>query len=198
MPVGETRPLRVDVRVIAATNADLEQRVAEGRFREDLYYRLSVIRIHVPPLRERREEIPHLSALFLREACERLAKPGVQLGSETLDFFSQYWWPGNVRQLRNEIQRAVAMSAPDSTVGPEHLSADLAAPRSTASASAGGRAHAATTLASAVERLEKDMIRSALERTSGNISETARLLGLTRRGLYLKLRRLGLDAGTGG
>jgi len=197
MPVGETRPLRVDVRVIAATNADLEQRVAEGRFREDLYYRLSVIRIHVPPLRERREEIPHLSALFLREACERLAKPGVQLGSETLDIFSQYWWPGNVRQLRNEIQRAVAMSAPDSTVGPEHLSADLAAARSTVAAAVGGRTHAATTLASAVDRLERDMIRSALERTSGNISETARLLGLTRRGLYLKLRRLGLDAGTG-
>ena len=102
-----------------------------------------------------------------------------------------------MRQLRNEVQRAVAMSAPDSTIGPEHLSADLAASRSPSSATAAGRAHAGTNLASAVERLEKDMIRNALERTSGNISETARLLGLTRRGLYLKLRRLGLDAGTG-
>ena len=80
MPVGETRPQAVDVRVLAATNADLEQRVAEGKFREDLYYRLSVIRIQVPPLRERREEIPHLSTFFLREACERLGKPDVQLG----------------------------------------------------------------------------------------------------------------------
>ena len=79
MPVGETRPQAVDVRVLAATNADLEQRVAEGKFREDLYYRLSVIRIHVPPLRERREEIPHLSTFFLREACDRLGKPDVQL-----------------------------------------------------------------------------------------------------------------------
>ena len=78
LPVGETRPQRVDVRVVAATNADLEQRVAEGKFREDLYYRLSVIRIHVPPLRERREEIPHLSTFFLREACERLGKPDVR------------------------------------------------------------------------------------------------------------------------
>ena len=94
MPVGETRPQRVDVRVLAATNADLEQRVAEGKFREDLYYRLSVIRIHVPPLRERREEIPHLSTFFLREASERLGKPDIQLSSETLDVFSQYWWPG--------------------------------------------------------------------------------------------------------
>ena len=78
MPIGETRPQRVDVRVLAATNADLEQRVAEGKFREDLYYRLSVIRIHVPPLRERREEIPHLSTFFLREASERLGKPDDQ------------------------------------------------------------------------------------------------------------------------
>ena len=117
MPVGETRPQRVDVRVVAATNADLEQRVAEGKFREDLYYRLTVIRIHVPPLRERREEIPHLCALFLREACERLGKPDVQLSAEALDLFSQHWWPGNVRQLRNEIQRAVAMSAPAGLVG---------------------------------------------------------------------------------
>ena len=103
---------------LAATNADLEQRVAEGKFREDLYYRLSVIRIHVPPLRERREEIPHLSTFFLREASERLGKPDIQLSSEALDMFSQYWWPGNVRQLKNEIQRAVAMSAPGGTIEP--------------------------------------------------------------------------------
>ena len=105
MPIGETRPQRVDVRVIAATNADLEQRVAEGKFREDLYYRLTVIRILVPPLRDRREEIPHLTSLFLREASERLGKPDVFLEPETLELLAQYWWPGNVRQLRNEIQR---------------------------------------------------------------------------------------------
>ena len=90
MPIGETRPQRVDVRVLAATNADLEQRVAEGQFREDLYYRLSVIRIHVPPLRERREEIPHLSTFFLREACDRLGKADIQLSSPVLDAFAQY------------------------------------------------------------------------------------------------------------
>ena len=132
MPIGETRPQRVDVRVLAATNADLEQRVAEGKFREDLYYRLSVIRIHVPPLRERREEIPHLSTFFLREAVERLGKPDVHLSSETLDVFSQYWWPGNVRQLRNEIQRAVALSAPGGAIDPEHLSPEIGTTRSPA------------------------------------------------------------------
>src|SRR5204862_408086 len=125
MPIGDTKPQRVDVRVLAATNADLEQRVAEGKFREDLYYRLSVIRIHVPPLRERREEIPHLSTFFLREACERLGKPDIELSSETLDVFSQFWWPGNVRQLKNEIQRAVALSAPGQVVDPDQLSPEI-------------------------------------------------------------------------
>ena len=195
MPIGDTQPQRVDVRVLAATNADLEQRVAEGKFREDLYYRLSVIRIHVPPLRERREEIPHLSTFFLREAVERLGKPDVHLSSETLDVFSQYWWPGNVRQLRNEIQRAVAMSAPGGTIEPAHLSPDIGATRLPAAASASAARHAtrqAPNLASAVEQVERDLIQAALDRAGGNISETARALGLTRRGLYLKIRRLGL------
>ena len=121
LPVGETRPTRVDVRVVAATNADLEQRVSDGKFREDLFYRLSVIRIHVPPLRDRREEIPHLSTFFLREASERLGKPGVRLSPDTLDLFDAFSWPGNVRQLRNEVQRAVAMAG-GSVITPDLLS----------------------------------------------------------------------------
>jgi DNA-binding NtrC family response regulator/tetratricopeptide (TPR) repeat protein len=194
MPVGETRPQRVDVRVLAATNADLEQRVAEGKFREDLYYRLAVIRIEIPPLRDRREEIPHLSTLFLREASERLGKPEVQLGSATLDLFAAYWWPGNVRQLRNEVQRAVAMSPPGGTIEPEHLSADLTAPTPTGSAtSASTGVLPVGNLSAAVEQIERGMIQATLGRTGGNISETARVLGLTRRGLYLKMRRLGLE-----
>jgi DNA-binding NtrC family response regulator/tetratricopeptide (TPR) repeat protein len=200
MPVGETRPLAVDVRVLAATNADLEQRVSEGKFREDLYYRLSVIRLHVPPLRERREEIPHLSTFFLRDACERLGKADVHLSSATLDLFARYWWPGNVRQLRNEIQRAVAMSPPGSAIEPEHLSPDLAAPESPSTTDAGrgsaigGVPMKPGNLAAVVERIERDLITATLSSTAGNISETARVLGLTRRGLYLKMRRLGLEA----
>ena len=197
MPVGENRPQSVDVRVLAATNADLEQRVAEGKFREDLYYRLSVIRIHVPPLRQRREEIPHLSTFFLRDASERLGKPDVQLGSDVLDLFAQYWWPGNVRQLKNELQRAVAMAPAGGTIGPEHLSADLTA-TPTAAMSAGPSRVAlrgGQTLASVVDEIERDLIREMMQRHRGNISETARALGLTRRGLYLKLRRLGLENG---
>ena len=191
LPVGETRPTRVDVRVVAATNADLEQRVAEGTFREDLFYRLSVIRIHVPPLRDRREEIPHLSTFFLREASERLGKPDVRLSPETLDLFDAFSWPGNVRQLRNEVQRAVAMAAPGGVITPDLLSTVFAG---------GGEAQAPSarrarnvTLAAAVDRLERDMIEGTLQRSAGNVSQTARALGLTRRGLYLKMDRLGID-----
>jgi hydrogenase-4 transcriptional activator len=196
LPIGETRPQRVDVRVLAATNADLEQRVAEGKFREDLYYRLSVIRIHVPPLRERLEEVPYLSAFFLREASERLAKPDVQLSSAALEAFSQYWWPGNVRQLKNEIQRAVALSMPGGIIEASHLSPEIG---TTASPSAPRLApsrasRAATNLATAIEEVERELIQAALNGSSGNISQAARVLGLTRRGLYLKLRRLGFDA----
>ncbi len=199
MPVGETRPIHVDVRVLAATNADLEQRVTEGRFREDLYYRLSVIRLHVPPLRARREEIPHLSTFFLREASDEMNKPDVELSSPVLDLFAQYMWPGNIRQLRNEIRRAVAMSPPGTAIAPDMLSAELASLGREREAQEGGngRRPASVSLSGAVEQLERDLIREALDRTTGNISESARQLGLTRRGLYLKLRRLGLDAPAG-
>jgi hydrogenase-4 transcriptional activator len=189
LPVGDPRPQRVDVRVVAATNADLENRVSDGKFREDLFYRLSVIRIHVPPLRERREEIPHLSTFFLREAKERLGKPGVRLSAETLDLFDTFPWPGNVRQLRNEVQRAVAMASPDGTITPDLLSPAFASEQLPADAAPRLRFRR-TTLAAAVEKLEREMIEAALERSAGNISETARLLGLTRRGLYLKMDRL--------
>ncbi len=196
IPVGEPRPISVDVRVLAATNADLEQRVAEGRFREDLYYRLSVIRIDVPPLRDRREEIPHLCTFFLRDSSERLDKPDVQLSSNALDVLTQYWWPGNVRQLRNEIQRAVAMSPPGGMLEPEQFSAELTAERLTASpggaraSSAGAASFSPGNLVEAVERVEREMIAATLDQTRNNVSEAARILGLTRRGLYLKMTRL--------
>jgi DNA-binding NtrC family response regulator/tetratricopeptide (TPR) repeat protein len=191
LPVGETRPTRVDVRVVAATNADLEQRVSDGKFREDLFYRLSVIRIHVPPLRDRREEIPHLSTFFLREASERLGKPGVRLSPETLDLFDAFSWPGNVRQLRNEVQRAVAMAS-GSLITPDLLSPFFGG-AGISTEPARGR-NRTVTLSEAVERLERDLIENALQRTAGNISQTARALGLTRRGLYMKMARLNIPS----
>jgi hydrogenase-4 transcriptional activator len=199
LPVGDTKPQSVDVRVLAATNADLEQRVAEGKFREDLYYRLSVIRIHIPPLRQRRDEIPHLATFFLRESADRLGKPDVQLSAEVLSLFASYWWPGNVRQLRNEVQRAVALAAPGSTVVPDQLSPDLTAEAPSPEGSGSGAAAApklrpGQSLAALVDEVERGLIENTLARASGNIAESARILGLTRRGLYLKLKRLGIDS----
>jgi DNA-binding NtrC family response regulator len=198
MPIGETRPQRVDVRVIAATNADLEQRVAEGKFREDLYYRLTVIRIVIPPLRDRREEIPHLTSLFLREISERLAKPDVFLSPDTLELLAQYRWPGNVRQLRNEIQRLVALGRAGQGIGPEYLSPEISSAASRHDAVSQGTGTPVrmqvTSLAAAVDGLEREIIEATLHQSSGNISEAARTLGLTRRGLYLKLRRLGFES----
>jgi DNA-binding NtrC family response regulator len=194
--VGGEDTVTVDVRVVSATHRDMKGDVAAGKFREDLFYRLSVIRIHVPPLRDRREEIPHLSTFFLREASERLGKPGVRLSAETLDLFDGFSWPGNVRQLRNEVQRAVAMALPGGLIGPELLSPIFAtasekpAEKLLRSPALGRR----TNLAAAVESLEREMIEGALAKADGNISETARLLGLTRRGLYLKMQRLGVSA----
>src|SRR5690606_27209229 len=129
-----------------------------GKFREDLFYRLSVIRIHVPPLRERREEIPHLATFFLREACERLGKPGVRLSPETLDLFDAFSWPGNVRQLRNEVQRAVALTSPNGLVTPDVLSPSLAASAANVPPTAfgpRGRGARTPTLAAAVAKLER-------------------------------------------
>jgi DNA-binding NtrC family response regulator len=147
----------------------------------------------VPPLRDRREEIPHLSTFFLREACERLGKPGVRLTAETLDIFDTFPWPGNVRQLRNEVQRAVAMASPESSITPDRLSPVFGTQELPSDAGTRSR-HRRTTLAAAVEKIEREMNQSALERSAGNISETARTLGLTRRGLYLKMDRLGVQA----
>lgn len=168
--------------------------MADGKFREDLFYRLSVIRVHVPPLRDRREEIPHLSTFFLREASERLGKPGVRLSAATLDLFDAFAWPGNVRQLRNEVQRAVAMALPGGIITPDLLSPVFAASAEKAADAPHKFPGRRTSLAGAVESLEREMIEGALERSDGNISETARHLGLTRRGLYLKMQRLGVSA----
>ncbi len=130
-PLGDARPQLVDVRIVAATNANLEQLVADGRFREDLYYRLNVIRINIPPLRERREEIPALVEHFLEQYGREFQKPQLRLADETLEYLVLYRWPGNVRQLANEIRRMVALAEPGAVLMPAHLSDDIAASRRT-------------------------------------------------------------------
>src|SRR5919106_6993076 len=130
-PLGEPQPIKVDVRVIAATNARLEQLVAEGRFREDLFYRLNVVRLRMPPLRERREESPALVEHFIRRYAEQQKKGRLTLSDEALEYLLLYAWPGNIRQLANEVNRMVAMAEADATLTAAHLSAEIQATRRT-------------------------------------------------------------------
>jgi DNA-binding NtrC family response regulator len=209
-PIGEKRPIKVDVRVIAATNMPLEEKVAEGSFREDLYYRLNVIRLRVPPLRERRSEIPPIINYYVKHYSSRFGKHDVTFTPQTIDLLMVCNWEGNVRQLCNEIQRIVARAVDNEVVTPDHLSPELkrsAKPLAVSADSAGLRTIAsyddgfssfvgetpAGTLDDAVSRLEVQMIRNSLARHSWNISKVARELGLTRRGLYLKLGRYGIE-----
>jgi transcriptional regulator with GAF, ATPase, and Fis domain len=125
VPLGDSFPRKVDVRVLSATNRDLRAEVAAGRFREDLYYRLAVFPIVLPPLRERREDIPLLATRFLAIAAEQQRKPLVALEPETLELLAAYAWPGNVRELRNEIERAVALARPNTNIASQYLSPAL-------------------------------------------------------------------------
>jgi DNA-binding NtrC family response regulator len=200
-PLGEALPIAVDVRVLAATNADLEQLVAEGRFREDLYYRLNVIRLHIPPLRERREEIPVLVQHFLARFSEELRKDGLRLAEETMEYLLLYPWPGNVRQLMNQVRRLVALAENGAVLMPEHLPPEIAATRRTVPASQRTLAPSEIVvridqpLAAAVEHVERAMVPYALTASGNRLEVAARMLGVSRKGLYLKRHRLGLDAG---
>jgi len=197
-PLGENKPLHVDVRIVAATNVNLDQLVAAGRFREDLFYRLDVVRINVPPLRERREEIPALVEHFLQKFGGELNKPMLRIADETLDYLVLYGWPGNVRQLANEVRRLVATAEPGSVIMPAHLSDDIGESRRTLPANRSPRLFNEVVtridqpLSAAVEHIERAAIQRALSMTDGRLDEAAKLLGLSRKGLYLKRQRLNI------
>jgi DNA-binding NtrC family response regulator/tetratricopeptide (TPR) repeat protein len=196
-PLGEQRPSKVDVRIIAATNTDLEDMVAQGRFREDLYYRLNVIRLRVPPLRERRSEIPTIVNYYVNHYSAKFGRKDIQITPQAVDLLMVSDWPGNVRQLCNEIQRTVARAEDGAVITPEQLSPELKRTSSPTAPSAASIAampsssnlQSTGTLAEALAEVERRMIADALRRHGGNISRAARELGLTRRGLYLKLER---------
>jgi DNA-binding NtrC family response regulator/tetratricopeptide (TPR) repeat protein len=198
-PIGETQPQRVDVRVIAATNVGLDTLVADGRFREDLFYRLNIVRLHIPPLRERRVEIPALAHHYLQKFAQEYRKGDLRLSEDTMDYLVLYRWPGNVRQLANEMRRLAAMAETGAVLMPEHLSPDIAASRRTIPVSE--RVLEATEvivrldqpMAAAMEHVERAMIQHALKQTGGRMEETATLLGVSRKGLYLKRQRFGID-----
>ena len=199
-PVGEMQPVRADVRVIAATNADLDTLVSQGRFREDLFYRLNIVRLHVPPLRERRVEIPALAHHYLQKHAQECGKGELRLAEETMEYLVLYRWPGNVRQLANEMRRMAALAETGAVLMPEHLSREIAASRRTIPASERTLDQTEVVvrmdqpLPAAIQHLERAMLQYALARCGGRIEETAAMLGLSRKGLYLKRQRFGIDA----
>ncbi|MEO6391835.1 MAG: sigma 54-interacting transcriptional regulator [Pyrinomonadaceae bacterium] len=199
-PLGEQKPVKVDVRIIAATNTALEEMVADGRFREDLYYRLNVIRLRVPPLRERRSEIPTIVNYYVNHYSAKFGRHDIQLTAQTVDLLMVCDWPGNVRQLCNEMQRIIARAENGAVITPADLSPELNRTSMPIAAPAGSVASfpvsvdEGTSLADAMETLERRMISDAMRRHNSNVTRAARELGLTRRGLYLKLERYQLSA----
>jgi DNA-binding NtrC family response regulator len=201
-PIGEPQPTKVNVRVVAATNADLEALVAQGRFRDDLFYRLNIVRLHVPPLRARREEIPVLAQHYLDRCALECGKQGLRLAEETVEYLVLYRWPGNIRQLANEMRRIVAFVDSGAVIMPEHLSSAIAASRRTMPPSERYLTPAEFVvrldqpLPAAIAHLERTMIQNALKLCHGRMEEAAAMLGLSRKGLYLKRQRLGVNVAT--
>jgi hydrogenase-4 transcriptional activator len=193
-PLGESVPLHVDVRVVAATNRDLDLLVREGRFREDLFYRLNVIRLTLPPLRERRDEIPPLAHHFALRAAAEFSKGRIRIAEETMENLLLYHWPGNIRQLHNEIRRMVALADADAVLKPAALSQEIR--RATARQSQRNAGQIAVSLdeklGPTLSKIEREMIRTALRANGGRLEDAARALGISRKGLYLKRQRLGL------
>ncbi len=196
--VGGRNSIPVDVRVLAATNKDLEAEIAKSTFREDLFYRLKVIHIHMPALREIREDIPLLANHFLKEYCEEMKTAPRQLSGGVLRRLSAAAWPGNVRQLRNEVMR-LAACAQGQIITEEDFSEGMPAPATPVQQKGPAPAKAEVrqiTLKKAIEELEKSMIQEALGATRNNQQQAARMLGLSRQGLINKLKRYSLaDAG---
>ncbi len=188
--VGDTRPIKVDVRVLAATHRDLEVEVHEGRFREDLYYRLNVVALRLPPLRERTEEIAPLAALFIARHAARLGVPPKPISAAALALLAGWRWPGNVRELENALERALLLSE-EEQIEPLALPEVIARAQPSAPPQPPGEDD--LSVKRGQRALEADLIRRALERTSGNRTRAAELLDLSPRALLYKIREYGLE-----
>ncbi len=186
--LGSGETVKLDVRVIAATNADLEHRIEHGKFREDLYYRLNVVPILLPPLRDRWQDIPALVDHFLEKICRAEGMPAKKAFPETIEALQQYAWPGNVRQLENTVERAVILSGDRAILYPS----DFSLPRAAAAppAPAALVPDAGLDLQMTVQKLERTLIEQALRRTGGNKSQAADILGMKRTTLTAKMKAL--------
>ncbi len=190
-PVGASTPVHVNARVIAATNKDLEEEIARGNFREDLFYRLNVIPFFVPPLRERKEDIGLLVREFLQEFGQQYGRPRVEISDSAIAQLKQYSWPGNVRELRNVVERVLILNPKAARVEAKHLPKLV---QRTDLRGTGGREEFST-LMQAREAYERDYILKELDRSNSNITRAAEALGLERSHLYRKMRALGINVG---
>ena len=200
MPVGATTPKKVNVRVVAATNRNLKEMIAKGEFREDLYYRINVINVALPALRERQEDIPILMDFFVQKRCEEAGIPLKTFSKKCLEKMLDHTWPGNVRELQNEVERLVVMAGEEKTITPDILSSRIleavGGSGGSHSSSSGSFLKGVNTngsLKDALEELEILMIREGLKRTGFNKSKLAKELGISRAGLIMKVEKYGLD-----
>jgi two-component system nitrogen regulation response regulator NtrX len=184
-PVGGTQQLRVDVRLIASTNKNLEEEIAKGNFREDLFYRLNVVPFFVPPLRDRKQDIPLLARVFLAEFGRQYGRPRIEIGGDALETLAEYRWPGNVRELRNVIERVMILNPRVQRIERKHL------PPLTQKTGARGQENFSS-LQQARDAYEREYILKKIEEAHSNISHAAELLGLERSHLYRKLKALGI------
>lgn len=194
-PVGAPHPVKVNVRLLFATNGDLEEAVSVGRFRRDLFYRLNVIPIKLPALRDRREEVPILANVFAQRFAKELSKQPLSFSTEAMEHLILYAWPGNIRQLSNEVRRLSAVLESGACVKPHHLSTNLV--KRQVKSDTETRMPQLTlridqSIGEATAILESEMIKHALQCSNGCVSTAARTLGVSRKGLYLKRVRLGL------
>ena len=185
-PVGATQPITVDVRVIAATNKDLEEEIAKGNFREDFFYRLNVIPFYVPPLRERKEDIHLLVREFLQEFGRQYGRPRIEMSEDAISVLKKYHWPGNVRELKNVIERVVILNPQTIRIERKHL--PMLVYRGN-----GRKGEEFSTLQQAREAYERDYILRKIDECHGNISRAAEALGLERSHLYRKMKTLGIS-----
>jgi len=197
IPVGATEPRKVDVRIIAATNKDIKEMITKGEFREDLYYRINVINIAVPPLRDRREDIPLLAEYFIEKNHKETGLPKKKLSKKLLAKLMEYEWPGNIRELENEIERLIVLAGEEPAIEAEELSIRMAGPQtptlSTASSTATPGVKYTGKLKDAIEALERDLITEGLKNNGWNKSKLAKALGISRANLISKVEKYGLD-----
>ncbi|MEO8025624.1 MAG: sigma-54 dependent transcriptional regulator, partial [Bryobacteraceae bacterium] len=186
--LGSNKTKQIDVRVVAATNVDLRAALEQGTFREDLYYRLNVVPMNIPPLRERKEDIPFLAVHFVRKLGPELGVSITNLSDAAMDRLLAYHWPGNVRELANVIERSMVLAN-----GEQLEAADIKIDTDARSKSIGG-GDGFLPAGMTLDQYEQELIREALKRANGNKSQAARLLGLTRNALRYRLTQMGLEA----